>query len=55
MGGWRQVIETYDFRNQDRVYGMHFSKKRSVRVKFEDHIIPQVKRFKYLESIVQND
>lgn len=61
MGGWRQVLETYDFclsRSKTKYMGYSFSKRRSIsslEVKVGDHSIPQVTQFKYLGSILQNN
>jgi len=58
---WKQALEVYGFRlsRSKREYmECNFSKRRSMstlEVKVGDHIIPQVTRFKYLRSIVQND
>jgi len=58
---WRQALEAYGFRlSRSKMEYMecNFSKRRSgstLEVKVGDHIIPQVTRFKYLGSIVQND
>jgi len=56
-----KVFEAYDFRlskSKTEYIECNFSKRRSsstLGVKVGDHIIPQVTRFKYLGSIVQND
>jgi len=56
-----KVFEAYDFRlskSKAEYIECNFSKRRSsstLGVKVGDHIIPQVTRFKYLGSIVQND
>jgi len=58
---WRQALEAYGFRlsrSKTEYMECNFSKRRSgstLEVKVGDHIIPQVTRFKYLGSIVQND
>jgi len=58
---WRQALEAYGFRlsrSKTEYMECNFSKRISrstLEVKFGDHIIPQVTRFKYLGSIVQND
>jgi len=58
---WRQALEAYGFRlsrSKTDYMECKFSKRRSMstlEVKVGDHIIPQVTRFKYLGSIVQND
>jgi len=58
---WRQALEVYDFclsRNKTEYMECNFKKMHSsstLEVKVGDHIIPQVTRFKYFGSIVQND
>jgi len=58
---WRQALEAYGFRlsrSKTEYMECNFSKKRSMstlEVKVGDHIIPQVTRFEYLGSILQND
>jgi hypothetical protein len=57
---WRQALEAYGFRlsrSKTEYMECNFSgrRSRSTEVKVGDHIIPQVTRFKYLGSIVQND
>jgi len=58
---WRQALEAYGFRlsrSKTEYMECNFSKRRSestLEVKVGGHIIPQVTRFKYLGSIVQND
>ena len=58
---WRQALEAYDFRlsgSKMEYMKCNFSGMRSrstLEVKVGDHMIPQVTRFKYLGSIVQND
>jgi len=58
---WRQALEAYGFRlsrSKTEYMECNFSRRRSrstLEVKVGDHIIPQVTRFKYLGSIVQND
>jgi len=58
---WRQALVAYGFRlSRSKMEYMEcsFNKRRSgstLEVKVGDHIIPQVARFKYLGSIVQND
>jgi len=58
---WRQALEAYGFRlsrSKTEYMECNFSKRRSrsiLEVKVGDHTIPQVTRFKYLGSIVQND
>ena len=58
---WRQALEAYGFRlsrSKTEYMECNFSKRRSgstLEVKVGDHIIPQVTRFRYLGSIVQND
>jgi len=48
MEGWRQVLETYDFRlsrSKTKYMECNFSKRRSIstlEAKDEDHIIPNV-------------
>jgi len=58
---WRQALEAYGFRlsrSKTEYMKCNFSKRRSrstLEVKVGDHTIPQVTRFEYLGSIVQND
>jgi len=58
---WRQALEAYGFRlsrSKTEYMECNFSRRRSrstLEVKVGDHIIPQVTRFKYLGSLVQND
>ena len=57
---WRQALEAYGFRlsrSKTEYMECNFSKRSrsTLDVKVGDHIIPQVTRFKYLGSIVQND
>jgi hypothetical protein len=58
---WRQTLEAHGFRlsrSKTEYMECRFSKKRannSLRVKIGDHNIPQVTRFKYLGSVIQND
>jgi len=58
---WRQALEAYGFhlsRSKTEYMECNFRKRRSrstLEVKVGEHIIPQITRFKYLESIVQND
>jgi len=58
---WRQALEAYGFRlsrSKTEYIECNFSGRRSrstLEVKVGDHIIPQVTRFKYLGSLVQND
>ncbi|KAF1891102.1 hypothetical protein Lal_00001241 [Lupinus albus] len=58
---WRQALGTHEFRiSRSKIEYMEckFSKMRTnsnVEVKTEDHIMPQVTRFRYLESIIQDD
>jgi len=58
---WRQALEAYGFRlsrSKTEYMKCNFSGRRSrstLEVKVGDHIIPQVTRFKYLGSLVQND
>jgi hypothetical protein len=57
---WRKSLEVYGYRlSRSKMEYMecNFNKRRSrstLEVKVGDHIIPQVARFKYLRSIVQN-
>nr|ABD33143.2 Transcription factor IIA, helical [Medicago truncatula] len=57
---WRQALVAYGFRlsrSKTEYMECNFSKRRSgstLEVKVGDYIIPQVARFKYLGSIVQN-
>ncbi|KAL5187393.1 Craniofacial development protein 2 [Glycine soja] len=58
---WRRVLETHGFRlsrNKSEYMECKFNKRRRVsnsEVKIGDHIIPQVTRFKYLGSVIQDD
>ena len=58
---WRQSLEAYGFRlsrSKTKYMECNFSKRRSrstFELKVGDHIIPQVTRFKYIWSIVQNE
>jgi len=58
---WGQALEAHIFRlsrSKTEYIECNFSKRRSsptLEVKVGDHIIPQVTRFKYLGSIVQNN
>ncbi|XP_024635204.1 WD repeat-containing protein ATCSA-1 isoform X1 [Medicago truncatula] len=58
---WRQALEAYGFRlsrSKTECMECNFSRRRSrstLEVKVGDHFIPQVTRFKYLGSFVQND
>ena len=58
---WRQALEAYNFcisRSKTEYMESKFSKRRTnsnLEVRIEDDTIPQVKRFKYLGSIIQND
>ena len=58
---WRQALEAYGFClsiSKTEYMECNFSKRRSrstLEVKVGDHTIPQVTRFKYLGSILQND
>ena len=58
---WRQALEAYGFRlsrSKTEYMECKFSNRRgnsTLEVKVGDHIIPQVTRFKYLGSVVQND
>jgi len=57
----RQALKVYGLRlsiSKTEYMECNFSKRRSrstLEVKAGDHIIPQVTRFKYLRSIVQNN
>ena len=58
---WREALESHGFRlsrSKTEYMECKFNKRRSssdLEVKISDHIIPQVERFKYLGSIIQND
>ncbi|RZB99271.1 CRS2-associated factor 2, chloroplastic [Glycine soja] len=58
---WRRALETHGFRlsrSKSEYMECKFNKSRRVsnsEVKIEDHIIPQVTRFKYLGSVIQDD
>jgi len=58
---WRKALEACGFRlsrSKTECMECNFSKRRSrstLEVKFGDHTIPQVTRFKYPRSIIQND
>ncbi|KAL5193570.1 hypothetical protein HKD37_20G055768 [Glycine soja] len=58
---WRRALETYGFRlsrSKSEYMECKFNKRRRVfnsEVKIGDHIIPQVTRFKYLGSVIQDD
>ncbi|KAL5161290.1 LINE-1 retrotransposable element ORF2 protein [Glycine soja] len=58
---WRRALETHGFRlsrSKSEYMKCKFNKRRRVsnsEVKIGDHIIPQVTRFKYLGSIIQDD
>ncbi|KAL5143855.1 SPX domain-containing membrane protein [Glycine soja] len=58
---WRRALETHGFRlsrNKSEYMECKFNKRRRVsnsEVKIGDHIIPQVTRFKYLGSVIQDD
>ncbi|KAH1125341.1 hypothetical protein GYH30_014768 [Glycine max] len=58
---WRRALETHGFRlsrSKSEYMECKFNKRRRVsnsEVKIGDHIIPQVTRFKYLESVIQDD
>ncbi|RZB42710.1 26S proteasome regulatory subunit 6A-like [Glycine soja] len=58
---WRRALETHDFRlsrSKSEYMECKFNKRRRVsnsEVKIGDHIIPQVTRFKYLGSVIQDD
>ncbi|KAH1251469.1 hypothetical protein GmHk_05G014337 [Glycine max] len=58
---WRRALETHGFRlsrSKSEYMECKFNKSRRVsnsEVKIGDHIIPQVTRFKYLESVIQDD
>lgn len=55
---WTQALETHDFRlsrSKTEYMECKFNKRRNVsnlEVKFGDHILLQVTRFKYLRSII---
>ena len=61
MKGWRRALKTHDFhqsRNKMEYMECKCNKRKSVsniEVKVGDHIIQQLTRFKYLESVIQND
>ncbi|KAH1202974.1 LINE-1 retrotransposable element ORF2 protein [Glycine max] len=58
---WRRTLETHGFRlsrSKSEYMECKFNKRRRVsnsEVKIGDHIIPQVTRFKYLGSVIQDD
>ncbi|KAL5192364.1 Germin-like protein subfamily 3 member 4 [Glycine soja] len=58
---WRRALETHGFRlsrSKSKYMECKFNKRRRVsnsEVKIGDHIIPQVTRFKYLGSVIQDD
>ncbi|KAH1241290.1 putative PKHD-type hydroxylase [Glycine max] len=58
---WRRALETHGFRlsrSKSEYMECKFNKSRRVsnsEVKIGDHIIPQVTRFKYLGSVIQDD
>ncbi|KAL5147286.1 LINE-1 retrotransposable element ORF2 protein [Glycine soja] len=58
---WRRALETHGFRlcrSKSEYMECKFNKRRRVsnsEVKIGDHIIPQVTRFKYLGSVIQDD
>ncbi|KAL5190235.1 LINE-1 retrotransposable element ORF2 protein [Glycine soja] len=58
---WRRALETHGFRlsrSKSEYMKCKFNKRRRVsnsEVKIGDHIIPQVTRFKYLGSVIQDD
>ncbi|KAL5163093.1 Retrovirus-related Pol polyprotein from type-1 retrotransposable element R2 [Glycine soja] len=58
---WRRALETHGFRlsrSKSEYMECKFNKRRRVsnsEVKIRDHIIPQVTRFKYLGSVIQDD
>ncbi|KAL5179591.1 hypothetical protein HKD37_01G000874 [Glycine soja] len=58
---WRRALETHSFRlsrSKSEYMECKFNKSRRVsnsEVKIGDHIIPQVTRFKYLGSVIQDD
>ncbi|KAL5153826.1 LINE-1 retrotransposable element ORF2 protein [Glycine soja] len=58
---WRRALETHGFRlsrSKSEYMECKFNKRRRVsnsEVKVGDHIIPQVTRFKYLGSVIQDD
>ena len=58
---WRQALETHGFRlsrSKTEYMECKFSRRQntpSIEVKVGDHIIPQVTKFKYLGSIIQNN
>ncbi|RZB55503.1 Villin-4 [Glycine soja] len=58
---WRRALETHGFRlsrSKSEYIECKFNKSRRVsnsEVKIGDHIIPQVARFKYLGSVIQDD
>ncbi|KAL5157229.1 Secretory carrier-associated membrane protein 3 [Glycine soja] len=58
---WKRALETHGFRlsrSKSEYMECKFNKSRRVsnsEVKIGDHIIPQVTRFKYLGSVIQDD
>ncbi|KAL5166070.1 FHA domain-containing protein FHA2 [Glycine soja] len=58
---WKRALETHGFRlsrSKSEYMECKFNKRRRVsnsEVKIGDHIIPQVTRFKYLGSVIQDD
>ncbi|KAH1225351.1 LINE-1 reverse transcriptase [Glycine max] len=58
---WRRALETHGFRlsrSKSEYMECKFNKSRRVsnlEEKIRDHIIPQVTRFKYLGSVIQDD
>ncbi|KAL5181843.1 LINE-1 retrotransposable element ORF2 protein [Glycine soja] len=58
---WRRALETHGFRlsrSKSEYMECKFNKRRRVsnsEVKIGDHTIPQVTRFKYLGSVIQDD
>ncbi|KAL5153310.1 Craniofacial development protein 2 [Glycine soja] len=58
---WRRALETHGFRlsrSKSEYMECKFNKRRrfsNSEVKIGDHIIPQVTRFKYLGSVIQDD
>ncbi|KAL5124988.1 hypothetical protein HKD37_02G005287 [Glycine soja] len=58
---WRRALETHGFRlsrSKSEYMECKFNKRRRIsnsEVKIGDHIIPQVTRFKYLGSVIQDD
>ena len=61
LKNWRQALEAYGFhlsKSKTEYMEFNFSKRKTkstLKVKVGDYIIPQITRFTYLGSIVQND